>query len=57
MHCITSGPGSRLVCISSESVGEDLIAPVMVSIAVHCVCSTFFAVPLDPQIALSISVL
>ena len=57
MRCITSGPGSRLACISSESVGEDLIAPVMASITVRCVCSTFFVVPLDPRIASSVSVL
>ena len=49
VRCTSCGPGNRLACISSESEGEDLMAPVMASIADHCIWAIFFAVPMDPH--------
>ena len=57
MCCINSRPGSKLACTSSESEGDDLMAPVIASNAVLCVCPIFFAVPVDPRTAVLVSVL
>ena len=57
MCCINSGPGSKLACTLSESEGDDLMAPVIVSNTVLCVCLIFFAVPVDPRSAVLVSAL
>ena len=49
MRCINSGPGSELACTSSESEGDDFMAPVIASNTVLCVCPILFAVPVDPH--------
>jgi len=47
--CRSSGMGRRLVWISTESVGEVLIAPVMTSAAVLWACVIFLAISCEPH--------
>jgi len=48
-HCIRRDPGYRLAWISRESVGDNLIAPVIARSAVLCVWVIFFAIPMAPH--------
>jgi len=50
-----SGAGYRSACISMESLGEDLMAPVIASAAVRCVWAILLVAPIDPRIGLLVS--
>lgn len=57
MRCTSRGTGYRLAWISRESPGDDLIALVIASAAVHCIWAILFIIPMDPWMGLLVALL